>query len=44
MATAIGVAAQANTPTVIGKVGENEFRRVYFPIANWKALYPDATF
>ena len=44
MATALDVIANAGAPTIIGRVGENEFRRIKFPIANWLALYSGASF
>lgn len=31
-------------PTIIGRLGENEYKRIAFPIAIWLELYPGATF
>lgn len=44
MATAMDVMANPSAPTLIGRVGENEFRRIKFPISTWLELYPSATF
>lgn len=43
MATVLDITANANALTTIGKVGENQYKRILFPIANWLALYPGAT-
>lgn len=43
MATAVDVVAQKDMPIVIGRVGENEYRRILFPIKEWLDQYPDAS-
>ena len=40
----ITVVANPNGTTVIGRVGENEYRQIQFPIGDYLAEYPNATF
>lgn len=40
----ITVAANPQRMTVLGRVGENEYRQVQFPVGEYLTDYPDATF
>lgn len=40
----IDVVALKNRPTELGRVGENEHRRVKFPIAEFASMYPGASY
>lgn len=43
MATAVDIIVQPNATTIIGRVGENAYKQILFPIAHWLSLYPSAT-